>query len=96
MKVDLEKDQIKNYRHGKILLKVYDFEVRWYDPEAIDQPYKVKRAEVDYYVKQIKKDNQIPAVIVLTQEGIVAGFHVEAFKQLKYQRIPILWGKYKK
>jgi hypothetical protein len=96
MRVNLDKDQIKNYRYGKILADVYQFGVRWYDPEAIDQPYEVKKDKVNKYIKMIQNEQLVSAPIIVTQYGLIAGIHIlEAFKELKFKRIPVLWGKYK-
>lgn len=96
MNVNLDKEPLKRFKFGGLLSKLYKFEVRWYQPTSINQPYQVKEVEVRRYVKAIKNNARIEPVVVLKDEGIIAGIHLlEAFKKLKYERIPILYGRLK-
>ena len=96
MNVNLSKEPLKKFKHGKLINKLYIFKVRWFAPTSINQPYETKNKEVSRAKKAIKNNQRLEPVVVLKKHGVVAGVHLlEAFKQLKYERIPVLYGKLK-
>ena len=96
MNANLNRQPLKRFRHGKLINRLYTFDVRWYEPKSIIQPYDFNGREVGRLKKAIKANKRIESVVVLKDYGIVAGVHLlEAFKALRYERIPILYGKLK-
>lgn len=97
MNVNLNKEPLKKFKFGRLVNRLYSFEVRWYDPGSINQPYEADQREVRRFKKTIKANQRVEPVVVLRDYGIVAGIHLlEAFKSLKFKRIPVLYGAYKK
>jgi hypothetical protein len=94
MNVNTDKRLLKKYKFGGLVDRAYSFEIRWFSPENINQPYEVNKKEVESFKAAIKKNQRIDAPVLLEEIGIVSGFHaVEAYKALKYKRIPVLYGK---
>lgn len=96
MNVNLDKKILTNYRHGKLIDQLYTFNVRWIDPMSIDIPYDLNKEEVNQAKGAINDNRRIDPVVVLAEVGIVSGLHqLKAYQELKYQRIPIMFGKLK-
>lgn len=94
MNINLDKKALRKFKHGKVVDNLYKFEVRWYEPSSINQPYDVDKDEVKTMEDAIEDNRRVEPVVVLHDKGIVAGFHLlEAFVNLKYEKIPILYGK---
>ena len=94
MNINLELQPLKKFKFGKILNKLFTFEVRWYDPTNINQPYTVKEKEVNRLKKAIKNGDRLEPIVMLFEFGPVAGIHLlEAFKLLKFDKVPVLYGK---
>ena len=96
MNINLDKQSLRKYKHGKILDNLYTISLRWVDPESLHIPYELDKGEVRQARKAIKDNRRQDPVIVLQDIGIVAGIHnLQAYKDLKFDRIPILYGKLK-
>lgn len=87
--------KLEDYTHGKLLNKLYRLEQRYYNPNAIAQPYYPNKEDTRLAIQAIKSRHAKP-VILLQNYGVVAGIHtLEAYKKLGYGRIPVLLGKLK-
>lgn len=94
MNVNLDLHLLKKYKFGSLVDRAYKFETRWFTPETINQPYEVNKNEVLNIKNTIEKNQRIDAPVILEDVGIVSGIHtLEAFKALKYKRIPVVYGK---
>lgn len=86
---------LEQYTHGHLLAKLYKIEQRYYNPNAIAQPYYPNKEDTRLAIQAIKSRHAKP-VIILQGYGVVAGIHtLEAYKKLGYERIPVLLGKLK-
>lgn len=98
MNINLDKRPLKNFKYGRLLDSLYNFDVRWYNPEDLKAPeFDLDRSEVARVKRAINDNRRLDPVVALADYGVVAGFHLlKAFKDLKYERIPVLYGKLKK
>lgn len=96
MNVNLNKQPLKRFNSGRLIDQLYKFRPKWVSTASLEYPYIVSKFEVKSAKKAIKANQRIEPVVVLKDYGIVAGIHVlEAFKELGYERIPIMYGKLK-
>lgn len=96
MNVNLDRHYIKSFKFGRMIDQLYKFEVRWYQPDSINQPYKVDDEEVKRMVQAIEENRRTDPVVILKELGIVSGMtQLEAFRKLKFDKIPILYGRLK-
>lgn len=96
MNVNLDKHILISYRHGKLVDQLYSFDVRWVDPMSIDIPYDLNEDEVKQAKGAINDNRRVDPVVVLAELGIVSGLHIlKAYRELKYKRIPVMFGKLK-
>ena len=93
MNINLDKQFLKNYKHGKIIASLYNFEERWFPVGSLIQPMNLDRSEL----KKTKEDiNENRRVDPIENFGVVSGFHLlGAYKELKFERIPVIYGKLK-
>jgi hypothetical protein len=93
MNVNLDIHILRKYKFGRLIDQLYKFDTRWHSPETINQPYEPNKADVAIAKRAIKKNQRIDAPVILEDIGIVAGIHtLEAFKELRIKRIPVLHG----
>lgn len=86
---------LDQYTHGRLLSKLYTLEQRYYKPEALAQPYYPNREDTKLAKQAILSRHARP-IILLQGYGIVAGVHtLEAYKQLGYDRVPVIYGELK-
>lgn len=96
MNVNLDKQFLTNFKHGKLVNSLYNFDIRWVAPDSINIPYELDPGEVKRSKTTIKENRRQSPVVVLQDIGVVAGFHnLQAYNDLKYDRIPIIYGKLK-
>jgi hypothetical protein len=96
MNVNLDKSYLTNFKHGKIINSLYNFDIRWVNPDSINIPYELDPKEVKRSKQAIKDNRRQSPVFVLHDIGVVAGIHnLQAYSELKYDRIPIIYGKLK-
>lgn len=96
MNVNLDKSYLKNFKHGRLVNQLYNFEVRWFDPMALNIVYDLSKEEVNQSKGAITDNRRIDPVVVLSEIGPVAGLHtLKAYQELKYDRIPVIYGKLK-
>jgi hypothetical protein len=96
MNVNLDKNILKNYKHGRLIDQLYYFDIRWVAPESINIPYDLNKEEVAQAKGAITDNRRVDPIVVLAEMGPVAGLHnLKAYQELKYDRIPILFGKLK-
>jgi glutaredoxin len=94
MNVNLDKNFISNFKHGRLLSRIYNFEIRWVSPDSINIPYELDSKEIKQAKQAIKDNRRQSPVIVLKDIGVVAGIHnLQAYSDLKYDQIPIVYGK---
>lgn len=59
-------------------------------------PYTLDKKEIRRAREAAKENRRQDPVIALEDMGVVSGLHnLQAYKDLKYDRIPILYGKLK-
>lgn len=86
---------LDQYTHGRLLSKLYKLDQRYYNVEALAQPYYPDKREIGI-AKRAIINNRAKPIIYLQGYGIVAGVHtLEAYKKLGYSRVPVLLGKLK-
>jgi glutaredoxin len=96
MNVNLDTQYLNNFRHGKLVTKLYNFTIRWVSPDSINIPYDLDSGEIKRAKQAIKDNRRQSPVVVLHDIGIVAGLHnLQAYSELKYDQIPIIYGKLK-
>lgn len=96
MNINLDTGFIKSLKHGKLLYSLYDFSEKWYPVGALIQPVETDREELKRAKENIKENRRLDPIVMLDGYGVVSGFHIlQAFKDLKYERIPVIFGKLK-
>lgn len=96
MNINLDPKPLSRFKHGRLVESLYDFDVKWIHPDEVGQPFKADEKEVNRLKNAIKANNRLEPIVVLKDYGIVAGVHLlEAFRRLKYDRIPVMFGKQK-
>lgn len=96
MNVNLDKQFLTNFKHGKLINSLYNFDIRWVNPDSINIPYELDAGEVKRAKSAVKDNRRQSTVVVLHDIGVVAGIHnLQAYSELKFDRIPIIYGKLK-
>lgn len=97
MNVNLDKHPLKGFKHGKLVDSLFKFDVRWYNPDDLILPeFDLDRSEVAKAKRALKDNRRVEPVVMLFNYGVVSGLHLlKAFKDLNYERVPVLYGKLK-
>jgi ParB-like chromosome segregation protein Spo0J len=96
MNVNLDKSFLKTFKHGRLVDSLFAIDIHWVTPDSLHIPYTLDKDEVKRSKEAIKGNRRQNPVIVLQDIGIVAGIHnLKAYQDLKFDRIPILYGKIK-
>ena len=96
MNINLDTKFIKNFKHGKLLYQLYNFEEMWFPATSLSQPYLLNKSELKAAKDAIRENRRVDPIVVLDGFGVIAGFHLlEAYQELKFDRLPVIYGKLK-
>ena len=96
MNINLDKKILKSYVYGRRVSDLYSFSIMWYRPARLEQLFEGKKSEINKEVTKVKQNKRVNPIIKLEGYGIVAGYtQLEAFRREKFEKVPVLVGKYK-